>query len=806
MNIVFRRALCATSALAGMVLATSAMAQSTGTAVVEELVVTGQATRSLDGMVAVEEPKARSTISQEFISTQTPGATVLDTINLLPGVNFTGNDAFGSAGGDITLRGFDSQRIALIQDGIPLNDSGNYAVYPNQQLDGDLIEKVDVNLGTTDVDSPTAAAAGGTINYITRKPQDEFGARFDLGVGSENFRRIYGVIETGKVGPWGTKAWASYNRATNDIFDAPGKIDKTQYNARIYQELGDNGDFVSLIANYNVNRNNFIRRITLAQFQQGVKLPYDAACARPTPVAGTVQNEATSATGFTAACANYVGNNINPSNTGNLRGQSLFHLTDNLVLTIDPAFQYVIANGGGRTIMPENDPQLRSPTDLNGDGDTIDRVLVYWPNTTNTRRYTVNSSLIWKFAEGQSLRASYTYDYARHRQTGQASLFSAGGDPGNVFGGKDGYGQAIKLSDGSILRRRDRLSFATLKQFSVEYRGRFLEDKVLVNLGARAPFFKRELNQNCYMRDTFNAYCTNQVGTVVVGSNDGAGVPFVTFPAGSQVPSATTLWGQPRKIERKYDKVLPNVGVSYDIGDHEQVYLSYAQTLSAPRTDDLYDRNVVNPQPEVADAYNLGWRWTSPTLLVSVDAWTNNFKNRVERQFDEAAGIFYSVNVGEVKLKGVDAQLSYKPEDYLSFYTSLSYVQSEIQSNFPNGAGGAILPTKGKSLYEVPKLQGATRVNWDITDWASLGVQGKFVGSRWTNLTNTEKAPGYALWDLDLRFKLDDIGMEKAYLQFNVKNLFDEKYLADISTNTNGTAQFQPGYPRAFVATLHAEF
>ena len=249
MNIVFRRALCATSALAGMVLATSAMAQSTGTAVVEELVVTGQATRNLDGMVAVEEPKARSTISQEFISTQTPGATVLDTINLLPGVNFTGYDAFGSAGGDITLRGFDSQRIALIQDGIPLNDSGNYAVYPNQQLDGDLIEKVDVNLGTTDVDSPTAAAAGGTINYITRKPQDEFGARFDLGVGSENFRRIYGVIETGKVGPWGTKAWASYNRATNDIFDAPGKIDKTQYNARIYQELGDNGDFVSLIAN-----------------------------------------------------------------------------------------------------------------------------------------------------------------------------------------------------------------------------------------------------------------------------------------------------------------------------------------------------------------------------------------------------------------------------------------------------------------------------------------------------------------------------------------------------------------------------
>ena len=70
------------------------------------------------------------------------------------------NDAFGSSGGDISIRGFDSQRVALLLDGVPLNDSGNYAIFPNQQLDSDLIERATVNLGTTDVDSPTAAAAG----------------------------------------------------------------------------------------------------------------------------------------------------------------------------------------------------------------------------------------------------------------------------------------------------------------------------------------------------------------------------------------------------------------------------------------------------------------------------------------------------------------------------------------------------------------------------------------------------------------------------------------------------------------------
>ncbi|HKP77836.1 MAG TPA: TonB-dependent receptor plug domain-containing protein, partial [Phenylobacterium sp.] len=178
MNIKLSRALCATTALAtGLLLSSQALAQSTGTAIVEELIVTGSTgPKNLDGaIVAVEEPKSRASITQEFISRQAPGQTVLDTINLLPAVNFTNNDPYGSAGGDIVIRGFDAQRIALLEDGVPLNDSGNYQLYSNQQLESDLVARIDVNLGTTDVDSPTAAAAGGTINYITKGTAKEFG-------------------------------------------------------------------------------------------------------------------------------------------------------------------------------------------------------------------------------------------------------------------------------------------------------------------------------------------------------------------------------------------------------------------------------------------------------------------------------------------------------------------------------------------------------------------------------------------------------------------------------------------------------
>ncbi|HWU81153.1 MAG TPA: TonB-dependent receptor [Caulobacter sp.] len=796
----------ATTALVGsLVAAGAAMAQSTGTDAVEQVVVTASTLKNQNGAIVSQTiPKSRSTITQEFISRQVPGQTILDSLNLLPGVNFTNNDAYGSAGGDITIRGFDSQRVALLQDGVPLNDSGNYAIYPNQQLDSELISKVDVNTGTTDVDSPTAAAAGGTVNYVTRKPDEEFGGVIEAQAGDGNFRRIFGVLDTGKIGPWGTTAWVSYADAINDVFNGPGKIHKKQYNGRIYQPLGDNGDFISLIATYNKNRNNFINRMNLAQFQAGTGIGYSrATCNRPTPVNGTAQIDVNAGN-----CYKY---NINPSNNGNIRAQSLFHLGESFILTVDPSFQYVLANGGGRGLFNESGNGTGSGIirgsattggqDLNGDGDILDTVLLYSPNTTNTRRYGVTSSLIWKFSDSQSFRAAYTYDEAHHRQTGEYTTFSQDTTPDSVFGGKDGYGKSIKLADGSILRKRDRVSVATLNQFSVEYRGKFMDDKVLVNAGVRAPFFKRELHNFCYQADTFTAYCTNQTPTAVAGTDDGAGQTLVTLPG-----QGTTQYGRPREFTRKYDKLLPSAAISYALADHQSVYFSYAKTLSAPRTDDLYDKKLTNPNPEITNSYDLGYRYQSPTVLFSAAVWYTDFANRIERAFNEQDNIAFSVNVGDVKKKGFDAQFGFRPEDYLFFYASFSYQDSELQQNIAGTTLGSVLLTKGKELYEAPKYQGAVRAEYDITEAFSVGVQAKWVGERWTNLTNTEKAPHYALLDLDARYKLDGFGMKRSYVQINVKNLSNEKYLGDLAVNPSGTGLGQPGYPRTASITLHAAF
>jgi iron complex outermembrane receptor protein len=803
-------AFVATTALVGSLLAaTGAFAQSTGTNEVEEVIVTGSSgPRNIDGAIVAETAaKSRSTLTDEFIQTQTAGQTVLQTLNILPAVNFTNNDAYGASGGDVIIRGFDSQRISLNVDGIQLNDTGNYAIYSNQQLDPELIARVTTNLGTTDVDSPTASATGGTINYVTRRPEKEFGVILQPSIGEDGYGRIFGLIDTGEIGPLGTRAWFAASYTKYDKFYGPGGMEKTQYNGGVFQPLGDNGDFVSVSFNWNENRNNFFRRIGIDQFNAGIiQAEYNPKCFLAGSGAGAqddasiIRADPADPLSTPGSCSNFYNLNINPSNTGNIRGQSRFSLGDSLTLTVDPTFQYTLANGGGSTVVKETDPRLQgsfynfaAPTafgvDLNDDGDIVDSIRLYSPSNTNTRRYSVTSSLIWDINDTNRLRVAYTWDYGRHRQTGEFSTLSASGNPRDVFSGKDGYGKPVRTLDDEIFQKRDRFSIATLNQLAVQYVGQFFDNKVTLDLGLRAPFFKRELNNYCYQQDTFTAYCGN------LSSQD-------VDDATGNIP----LPGSPVDFKRDYNKILPNLGATYRFADNQSVYFNYSENLSAPRTDDLYDRIPADPDPETSKQYDVGYRLSAGSLIFQVSGYLSNFDNYIIRALTTIDGedIATSINVGEVTRWGLDGQIGWKPMDNLTLYASAAYVNSRFEDDVP-GTGASALRTKDKQLPEVPERQVAGRAQYEIAGF-TIGLQGKWVDERFTNAVNDEKTSAYSIVDFDLRYDLEKLGMKGAWVQLNVTNLLDEEYIADISTDLVGNRTGNLGAPRTAQLTVRTTF
>ncbi|MBB4086280.1 TonB-dependent receptor [Sphingomonas carotinifaciens] len=867
-----RTMLCSGVAFAALMIPAAAFAQSTGTVEAEEgseIVVTGNGGPvTISGVQIPDAPKARAVITQELIERRAPGQTILDTLNQVPGVSFTNSDAYGSSGGNIRIRGFDGNRIALTFDGIPLNDSGNYAIYSNQQLDPELIDQVNVNFGSTDVDSPTAAAAGGTINYRSLVPSDKLSATGVYSRGTNDMNRAFVLLQTGELTSFGTKAWVSASSQKYDQFRGPGTIYKQQYNGKIYQPLNDRGDFISVAAHYNQNRSYFYSNPSLANLRtvlSAATVPaagsgaspvtidldraqydqvfddrssafrYDYTCSLPSASA-TAGNNAVQ--DDRAACGNVYTTAYNPSNTGNVRLNSRYTISDKLLVSFDGAYSWTRANGGGSTIFAEQDAAafnaagtsnasgvnsyqysrlgagVATGVDLNGDGDLRDFVRAYFPSNTRTQRFTAIAGVRYQIDDNNLVRLAYTWDRARHRQTGEASLLRGDGRPLSPFSALDGEGPgAILDAQGNVLNKRNRLSYAILHQISGEYRGSFFEDSFKVAAGLRVPFFRRNLTNYCYTigGQSNDAYCTSQTSAQVTALD--TRLTSVTLGA----PYANRI--------KTYDAILPNVGFTYDFTSAISMFGSYSKGLSVPRTDNLYgfDDVTISPvqavEPEKTDSFDLGLRYTDRLIQAQVAGWYIKYKNRIISTTTLLEGnqtLSVDRNVGAVKSHGVDANIGIRPSRHFSLYGFGSYTIARLQEDARDPLTTAvILPTAGKFVVETPKWQYGGRAQFDFQP-VSIGVQAKHTGDRWVTDVNDLKSAGYTLVDLDARIDLAFAGLDRTFLQLNVSNLLKERYFGNLTTAGNafplvangstGTPRFTFGAPRTFIGTIHFEF
>jgi iron complex outermembrane receptor protein len=805
------------TALLALAIPVTVHAQSTGSREFEDtpIVVTGMLNTSISGFEIPETPKARQVLDAEAIRAQRPGQTINDIINLIPGVSFQNNDPWGSSGGRFTIRGFTSDRISQTLDGLPLNDSGNYALYTNQQVDPEILESVSVNLGVTDVDSPTASAVGGTINLRTRVPSDDFGILVSgsygnilaEGSGDRPYYRIFGMVDSGDITGIGTSAFfsASYVHYDNP-FNNYGVVDKQQYNARIYQRIGGNGDFVSVAGHYNQNRNNFFGSFSLTAFPQtredrfyNINFP----CTVDAPTAGVADIDNN--------CGAEFDRRFNPSNTGNIRGASRLTLAEGLILTVDPSYQYVKANGGGDEELLEQTFDINGTPytgfirggyyfgrDLNGDGDVLDEVTGHDPSQTQTHRFGVISSLAYDINDWHRLRLAYTWDRARHRQTGATSVALPDGEIADVFPIND----PLVTADGFVLNKRDRLSYAILHQVSAEYRGRFFDEALTVSLGLRAPFFTRRLNQYCY---------TTSAGGFLdcIGTQDPT-----AYEAAN--PNAAT----PQSRTYNYDRLLPNVGFVYDVSDVASIFFNYAQGLSVPGTDPLYnslffaDPDVARPAPETADSFDLGMRFQGPTFQGQIAAWYTRYENRLASAYDPILDTTVYRNLGVVDKYGIDGSIAWHPTPNTLLYLFGSYTESEIQDDIQNGVG-TFLDTAGRRESGSPLLTYGARGEIRLGN-LQIGLQAKHTGERYINDENLPIAGypsatvgGYTLVDFDLRYDIMELPTGGTMsVQLNLTNLFDELYVGSFggSLSASSAPFVQIGPPRAGSISLIVGF
>ena len=174
--------------------------------VLDEIVVTA------DIAIERETPVAFSNIPTIKIEEELAAQDIPMLLNSTPGAYAT---EAGGGDGDarISIRGFDQRNVAVLLDGIPVNDMENGNVFWSNWFGLDLVTQtmqVQRGLGASKISIPSV---GGTINILTKGIDAKKGLRIKQEIGNNNFTRTTLGLTSGRLkNDWAFSFAGSYKK------------------------------------------------------------------------------------------------------------------------------------------------------------------------------------------------------------------------------------------------------------------------------------------------------------------------------------------------------------------------------------------------------------------------------------------------------------------------------------------------------------------------------------------------------------------------------------------------------------------
>ncbi|MCL6351881.1 TonB-dependent receptor family protein [Pectobacterium polaris] len=702
-------------------------------------------------MVQEDSAKSRSTVTKDSLDKMPAAGNAIDKLKYTAGLNVSSNDASGLSGVSYTMRGMSADQVGLSSDGIPVNDSGDYAVYPNGMGDPENLEQIFVTQGSSEMDGPHIGASGGNIGLVSHRPAKEFGGFVKQTFGSNNLSKTFARLETGKHN--GFSSWLSYSYTDSDKWRGSGysRADKVEWNG-LYEH--ENGHSSSLIVKYNQQDTINYSTLSKRQFEQnGRKMDYATM---------PVYNNR-------GQISQYYKLNRNNFETLNVTFTQKLQLRDNLALTLQP--YYFSTNGGSFGSGTASVLSATSDRAGNYDLSNLTSNTYYRPSWTETWRPGITTKLKWDLNDEHSLDIGYWFERARQRQTQPFIPIQSDGNPVNVSG-KPGDANQITDANGKVVQGRNQFTVTPAHKIWIQDTWFFSPEWTFTG-GLAYQHVERD------------------------GTNLGS------------------LYNVAEKKNKKYHEFLPSFNAAYRINTENQVFYNITRNMRTPPNYVLYNvGDSINTKPELSWNQELGWRFQDEDMLLSASLFFIRFTDR-QISSRNAAGDYEMINAGKVENKGLELEWSGKLPHNFNYFAAYTYTDTEQKNNL--ATGGSQLPTTGKQVANAPKNMLNLGLGYDDGLYYA-GVNSRYVGSFYGDMTNDEKIGGRTVFDLSagVYLPVDKKIVKSATLRFGVNNLFDKEYLdsaRSVSFNSRsyngvsaGTPFYNVGEERTFSASLEATF
>ena len=753
--------------------------------------VTGSGSKLGAGQILNEDTvKARSTVTKDATEKDRATGNSYQALALLPGINTFNHDATGLFGGGLNVRGFDVTQLGFTINGVPVNDSGSYSVFPQEYVDLENICTQQISQGNPDVESPHVGATGGSVNIVSCDPEEKRRLRVAQTFGMRSLSRTFVRFDSGRFANNMVKTFISASHSQSDKWKGPGGAKRDHFDAAFSLDLSPDNRILGSIM-YNKAVNNNIQTLTLAQLATlGYYGDYSPTFTpgHLTPVAGVRQAE----TGPLSPQQFYK-LALNPFENAIVSVSGSFKLAENTYLKVQPYLWYGYGTGGVQQRALSETAFLNTTTgrtgagrDLNGDGDTLDSIIVANSSVTKTNRPGITTEISHLWGNHQ-MKLGFWYERAQHRQTGPAVGVDANGNPADQWL-RDGR---ILRPDGSQFNSRDWLTTSPAYQTYFSDTFSFMNDRGIVNFGARALSITRKFTN-----------FANEGGTTVNFNN--------TY-----------------SIEKSFNDILPQLGARFNIDREQQVFANVGKNFRAPpnfayapTNNNVTITNGVavltgDVKAETSINTDIGYRYQGKALTFSATAFNVDFKDRQANAFDPNTLKSIYTNAGKARTRGVEMELGTVPVNGWSAYGSLTLQKSKVLNDIRTSAT-AVLPTSGKQFALTPQMLAGLSLQYSEGPYY-VRAKGKKTGRQYATLMNDEEVPSYMTAELDAGYKFGDFMFVKnSMLRLNVSNIGNTKYRNPSSatvlnakpfgTQAASNVFYYLGAPRFFSVTLSADF
>ncbi|AUX94701.1 TonB-dependent receptor family protein [Mixta gaviniae] len=702
-------------------------------------------------MVQEETPKARSTVTKEAMDKMPSAANAIDKLKYTPGLNVNSTDASGLSGVDYTMRGMNSDQIGLSADGIPINDSGNYAVYPNLLGDAENLQEIFVTQGASEADGPHIGSSGGNIGLVTRRPAKDFGGFVKQTLGSNDLSKTFARLETGDYN--GFSNWLSYSHTEAKKWRGEGRLysDKFEMNSLFEAE---NGNSSNLIVKYNRQENSNYNSLSKAQFERDGR---DGDF--PTSPEYNSRGQ----------LSRYYKLNRNPFENLTVSFSQKLQLRDNLSWTIQPYYYW----GNGGSFSSQSASTLSPASDRAGQYDlsNLSSNTYYRPSWTQTWRPGVTTKLKWDINEQHSLDLGYWYERARQLQTQPFITINPDGNPADLWGEPGGSHQ-VKDANGNRVQGRNQYTVTPAQKIWAQDSWYLTPDWTLVG-GLAWQHVERR------------------------GENKGS------------------LTNSPENRRASYHKFLPNVSASYRLNPENQFFYSLSRNMRTPPNYVLYNvGDSISTKPELSWNHELGWRFQREDMLLSATLFYLRYSDR-QVSTTNLAGDFEMMNVGKVENRGIELEWSGQLPYHFNYYASYTWTESEQKEDVSSEGvrlptAGKQLPNVPKNLlnltlgYDDGLYYGGLTGKYvgafygDLTNDEQVGGRTLFDVAAGVHLPVDKKIVKSAA----LRFGIDNL-FDKAYLTSARTTVFNAGAHNGLDAST---PYYNVGEERTFSVSLEATF